>query len=411
MSSSVTIDELALDGERRIKWAARGMPVLRAISNRLAENGSLAGLRIGISLVLEPKTANLALALRGAGADVSVYCSARSSDNRVARALTAAGMQVFSEEDADEERDTELARNFLATKPDILLDDGASIIRLAHREFPGLVGNLLGAAEETTSGVRPLRAMHDEGALRLPVIAVNDAKTKYLFDNVYGTGQSCVMAMLDITNLQLSGRIVVVIGYGWVGTGVAKHAAALGARVVVTELDPIRALQAIHDGYQVQSLADVASRAEVVFASTGIAGVVTENHVAMMPSGVILCTAGGGAFELPMEYLDSLDTARVAREAVTEYTLPSGRTLQVISEGDCLNCSDAEGNPIEVMDMSLSLQALAAELIATEAKAWAPGVYPISPEIENTVARLRIQHEGATLEPMTDELSAAMRSW
>ncbi|TAM70648.1 MAG: adenosylhomocysteinase [Microbacteriaceae bacterium] len=399
------------DGARRIEWARRGMPVLAMIANRLAVSGAIVGLRVGVCLVLEPKTANLAIALKRAGADVSVFCSGRSTTQSVADALELEGLQVFAEADADEDRDLELARLFLATEPGIILDDGASIIRLAHREFPELVTSMLGAAEETTSGVRPLRAMHEAGALRLPVIAVNDAKTKYLFDNVYGTGQSCVMAMLDITNLQLAGRRVVVVGYGWVGRGVAKHAAALGARVIVTELDPIKALQALHDGYRVQSLHEAARAAEVLFAATGIAGVVTPDAVELMPDGAILCTAGGGPFELPMEYLHEGATARQVRESVTEYTTASGRRVLVLGEGECLNCSDAEGNPIEVMDMSLSLQAFAVEQIVTEARHWEPGVYAVSEQVENEVAMIRLQHEGATLEPMTEELSIAMRSW
>lgn len=406
-----TFEDRARAGAGRIAWAGRGMPVLAEISARLAESGALRGVRIGVGLVLEPKTANLALALRDAGAVVSVHCSGRSTDQETADALVAEGLAVFAEEGAGDERDLELAREYLRTSPDIILDDGASIIRLAHREFPDLVDSLLGAAEETTSGVRPLRAMHDDGALRIPVVAVNDAKTKYLFDNLYGTGQSCVMTLLDVTNLQLAGRTVVVVGYGWVGTGVARHAAALGARVVVTELDPIKALQAVHDGHRVMSLADAAPIAEVVFAATGIAGVVTAAHVEAMRDGVILCTAGGGAFELPMTDLDALGTAQAVRSGVTQYTRHDGTAILVVSDGDCLNCTDGEGNPIEVMDLSLSLQALAAELIATTARDWAPGVHPLPAELERTVAEIRLRHEGASLEPMTEDLAAAMRSW
>jgi adenosylhomocysteinase len=401
----------AADGLAAIEWARRGMPVLAAIAERLAAERVFAGLRIGVGLVLEPKTACLALALQSAGAQLSVYCPGRNTAGAVVAALRQAGMQVFAEPGADAERDDELARQFLGTGPDILLDDGATLIRLAHSEFPDLVTTMRGAAEETTSGVRPLRAMHADGQLRLPVIAVNDARTKYLFDNVYGTGQSCVMALLDITNLQLAGRVVVVVGYGWVGQGVARHAAALGARVVVSEIDPIRALQALYDGFRVQSLADAAGDAEVVFAATGIAGAVTSQHVAAMPDGVILCTAGGGAFELPMEHLESLGTAVPVRPEVTEYRLPSGRSALVISAGDCLNCAGAEGNPIEVMDLSLSLQALAAEVVATSGPSMSPDVYPVAPELEAEVARVYLRHRGATLEELTEELASAMRSW
>lgn len=407
----VTTNGAGTAGSHRIAWAERGMPVLHSIAKRLGRERTFSGLRIGVGLVLEPKTANLALALPAAGAEVSVYCSGRSNTEEIARELEANGMQVFAESGASEQRDLELARAFLETKPDVLLDDGASLIRLAHREFPGMVESMLGAAEETTSGVRPLRAMHGQGALKIPVIAVNDARTKYLFDNVYGTGQSCVMAFLDITNLQLAGRIVVVVGYGWVGQGVARHVNALGGRVVVSEIEPIRALQAFHDGHAVQSLTDASPTAEIVFAATGIAGAVTPSHLERMRDGAILCTAGGGAFELPMPYLESLGTRAEVRDAVAEYRLPTGNTVLVIGDGECVNCSHAEGNPIEVMDLSLSLQALAAEAVVTEVKNWPPGIYPVSPELEAAVAAARLEHEGATLEQVTEELVAAANSW
>lgn len=402
---------LAQEGAERIAWAGRSMPVLNTIAGRLAATGRLSGKRIGIALVLEPKTANLALALRRAGAWISVYCAGNSTEARVVHALRAQGIEVFAEAGAAAERDLELARQFLATKPDILIDDGASLIRLAHREFPELVAQMLGAAEETTSGIRPLRAMHDEGALRIPVIAVNDSRMKYLFDNVYGTGQSCVMAFLDMTNLQLAGREVLVIGYGWVGQGVAAHASALGARVTVAELDPVKALQAIHDGFAVTSVALAAPRMEVVFASTGIAGVVTQAHLHKLPDGAFLCTAGGGDFELPMDYLRSLGTAQDVRQGVTEYTLPEGTRLRVMVDGHCINCSGGEGNPIEVMDLSLSLQAIAVEELAGDARRKPPGLYPISEAAERDVALIRLGHEGGVIEPMTEQLAMAMRSW
>ena len=399
------------DAARRIAWAARGMPVLSSIQEGLTARGALNGLRIGIGLVLEPKTANLALALQNAGAQVSVHCRGRLTTEGVARALEAAGLQVYAERAATQERDAELARGFFQTRPDILLDDGAELIRLAHREHPDLVEDMLGAAEETTSGVQALRVMHEQGVLKIPVIAVSDSRIEHLFDNVYGTGQSCVMALLDITNLQLAGRLVMVVGYGWVGQGVARHAAALGARVIVSEIDAVKALQALHDGHRVQSLSDAAPDVEIVFAATGVAGAVTRAHVERMQDGVILCTAGGGAFELPMGYLNALGTATEVRPSVTEYATPAGKTVLVIGQGDCLNCSDAEGNPIEVMDLSLSLQAFAAEGIATEGRNRPPGIYPVSPQIETAVAQARLRHEGATLETLTEELFAAMHSW
>jgi adenosylhomocysteinase len=387
------------------------MPVLKTIAARLAETGRIRGKRIGVSLVLEPKTANLALALQQAGARVSVHCAGNSTEARVVHALRAQDIQVFAEAGATAARDLELAREFLKTNPDILIDDGAALIRLAHREFPGLVAAMRGAAEETTSGVRPLRAMHEEGALRIPVIAVNDSRMKYLFDNVYGTGQSCVMAFLDITNLQLAGREVLIIGYGWVGKGVAAHAAALGARVTVAELDPIKALQATHDGFAVKSVELAAPATEVVFAATGIAGVVTETHLHKLPDGAFLCTAGGGDYELPMDYLRALGTSKDVRHGVTEHTLPAGTRIRVLADGHCINCSGGEGNPIEVMDLSLSLQAIAVEELAGDGERRPPGLYPISDAAERDVALIRLRHEGGVIEPMTEQLATAIRSW
>ncbi|GAA1567513.1 adenosylhomocysteinase [Leucobacter aridicollis] len=398
-------------GAERIIWAARSMPVLRAIAERVKRAGTLAGLRVGVSLVLEPKTANLALALRDAGAEVVVYCNASSTDQQVVEALREQGFSVFADSQATEAEELQLARDFLETGLDILIDDGASVTRLAHREYPELVAKMIGAAEETTSGVRPLRVMHEEGELKLPVIAVNDSAAKYLFDNIYGTGQSCVMAFVDITNLQLAGRRVVVVGYGWVGMGVAKYAAALGARVIVSEIDPIRALRALHDGYEVTAFREAAATAEVVFSCTGLADAVTAEHVELLPEGAFLCTAGGGDFEMPMDYLHGLGDARHVRHAVTAYTSRAGRTVNLISEGDCLNCADAEGNPIEVMDLSLSLQALAVERLAAGAKDWEPGVYDLPEDIEQEVARIRLEAAGGSLESLTDRQREAARAW
>lgn len=401
----------AEDGRKRIEWAARTMPVLREIRTRLAGERRLSDLRIAVSLLLEPKTANLALALQAAGADVGVHAGAHSTDDDVAQALRVQGVQVFAESGASAKRVGELSRACLQWGPDIILDDSATLIRLAHREYPDLVATMLGAAEETTSGVRPLRAMHEDGHLRIPVIAVNDARTKFMFDNLYGTGQSCVMAFLDVTNLQLAGRTVVVVGYGWVGQGVARHAAALGAHVVVAEIDAVLALRAHYDGHRVMSLTDAAPIAEVVFAATGLAGAVTAEHLNHLPDGAILCTAGGGAFELPMTYLNSLNTAAPTRESVIEYVLPHGNRVRVIGDGNSLNCSEGEGNPIEVMDLSLSLQALAAEQLARDARTWTPGIRLLDPEIETAVAEIRLRHEGCSLEPVTPALAAARRVW
>lgn len=410
MTTPVT-EALASEGARRIAWAGRGMLALWEIADRQASEGSLRGLRVGIANVLEPKTANLALALTRAGADVSVHAGAAETMPSVANALSEMGVSVFADMTGDEASDLAAARAFLEWRPQILIDDGALLIRLAHAEFPELLPTMMGAAEVTTSGVRPLRQMATEGALGVPVIAINDAPTKHLFDNVYGTGQSCVMALLDVTNLQLAGRIVVVLGYGYVGKGVARNAAALGARVVVCELDPVKALQAHYDGCRVSTLADIARRAEVVFASTGVPGALTPDHIALLKDGAILCTPGGGAYELPMDHLRKHGTRTDVRPHVADYQLPDGKHVLVIAEGDWINLMAAEGNPIEVMDLSMSVQSLAAEAIAIGFKGHAPGVYRLPSEMEETIARIRIAHENASIEELTPELEAAMRSW
>ncbi len=402
---------LASSGQQKIEWVRRSMPILASIEARLTSSTTIKGRRVGICLVLEPKTANLVLALRNAGSDVSVWAPADCVQTDVVHALRAEGIQVFADEQATDAQDMELARAFLETRPHILVDDGARIIRLAHREFPELVKNMMGAAEETTSGVRPLRAMFNAGELRIPVINVNDSRLKYLFDNVYGTGQSCVMAMLDVTNLQLAGRHVLVIGYGWVGSGVARHASALGAKVIVAELDPVKCLQALHDGHKVCSIMEAASSTEVVFASTGIEGALSAAHLEAMNDQVVLCTAGGGNYELPMAFLRGLGRSKAVRNHVVEYTLPSGKRVLLIADGHCVNCSAGEGNPIEVMDLSLSLQACAIEELALNGSNMAAGIHPISDTIENAIATTRLAASGASSEPMTPQLTQAMTQW
>lgn len=403
--------EQAKAGMSKIEWVRRSMPILASIAQRLKSSGAINAKRIGVALVLEPKTANLVLSLRDSGAVVSVWAPADCTQMEIVHALRSEGIQVFADAQATADEDLSLARNFLATTPDILVDDGASVIRLAHKECPELIESMIGAAEETTSGVRPLRIMQDENELKIPVIAVNDSALKYLFDNVYGTGQSCVMALLDVTNLQIAGRQVLVIGYGWVGKGVAFHARAMGAQVSVAEIDPVKALQAFHDGHKVHSILDAAATVEVVFAATGIAGALTPEHLQAMPNKVILCTAGGGEFEMPMDYLRGLAPPEEIRSEVEEYTLPNGKKVLLIAQGHCINCTAGEGNPIEVMDLSLSLQASAIERLADTSNPLPVGVHEISTDIENSIALERLKNSGASVEPITPALAAALQSW
>ncbi|WP_433246296.1 adenosylhomocysteinase [Streptosporangium sp. CA-135522] len=368
-------------GLERIAWARRSMPVLNAIAGEL----DLTGRKVGLVLVLEPKTANLALTLRDAGADVIVTCPASGTSDDVAAALVSEGVAVLARSDASPAQDRDFALRMLGQRPDVLADDGSRVVRLAHAV--GLLDGLIGAAEETTSGLRPLRVMAERGELRIPVLAVNDARSKYLFDNVHGTGQSCVMAAVDLTGLRLAGAVCVVAGYGHVGQGVARYAGALGARVVVTEVEPFAALRAHHEGFEVRPLLDACPGADLVFSATGVAHTITREHLRAMRAGAVVAVAGG----VP----DEVETDDV----------PPGIT--VLAEGECVNCAAAEGNPIEIMDLSLSVQALAVEHLVTHGPAMAPAVHLMPAELDERVARLKLRALGIGL----DEPSAGQREF
>ncbi|MBO3747995.1 adenosylhomocysteinase [Streptosporangiaceae bacterium NEAU-GS5] len=366
-------------GLEKIGWAARAMPVLNALTAGMR----LDGLTVGLVLVLEPKTANLALALRSAGARVIVHCPGESTSGDVAEALAREGVTVYADPAATARQDRELALRLLGEGLDVLVDDGSDVIRLAHAE--DLVKGLIGAAEETTSGLRPLRVMAAAGQLRIPVLAVNDARSKYLFDNVHGTGQSCVLAALDLTDLKIAGAVCAVAGYGNVGQGVARYARALGARVVVSEVDPFAALRAHHDGYEVRTLLDACHEADLVFSATGVAGTVTAEHLARLKPGAVVAVAGGVEGEVAA----------------------TGRAdIAVLAGGECVNCAAAEGNPIEIMDLSLSVQALAIDHLVRHGSRLSPGVHPMPSDLDERVARAKLAALGAGLDAATAEQRA-----
>ncbi|MDP9848577.1 adenosylhomocysteinase [Streptosporangium lutulentum] len=375
MLADIRDPSLRARGLERISWARRFMPVLNAIGGEL----DLTGRRVGLVLMLEPKTANLALALRDAGADVIVTCPASEVADDVAAALVHEGVSVLARSDASPADDRDLALRMLRERPDVLVDDGSRVVRLAHAE--NLLDGLAGAAEETTSGLRPLRVMAERGELRIPVLAVNDARSKYLFDNVHGTGQSCVMAALDLTGLRLAGEVCVVAGYGYVGQGVARYARALGARVVVTEVEPFAALRAHHEGYEVLPLLDACPEAALVFSATGVAHTITGEHLRAMRPGAVVAVAGG------------------VPEEVESGDVPPGVT--VLAGGECVNCAAAEGNPIEIMDLSLAVQALAVEHLVGHGHALAPAVHLMPAELDERVARLKLRALGIGLDTPT----------
>ncbi|WP_246081336.1 adenosylhomocysteinase [Homoserinimonas aerilata] len=397
-------------GVARIDWARRFMRTTIRLADDLAATGLLRGRRIGVSLVLEPKTAVLALALAQAGGEVAVFANAGETDGEVAAALETLGITVFAAADAGADGDARHAAEILDWAPQLLIDDGAHLVRLAHTEHPAALDTLLGAAEETTSGVRPLREMAAEGALRLPVIAVNDARTKTLFDNVHGTGQSCVLAIADLLDAAdvrggaVRGGRWVVVGYGPVGVGVARHAAAMGASVTVVERDPVRALGALYDGYEVDTLAQAIVSADVVVSATGHAHTITVDALTEAADGCVFAVAGGVENEIDVD----LALARGFRRTpvlpyVERLHRPDGGELVLLAGGDGVNYTAGEGNPIEIMDLSFATQILALRMLldsvdSSGRSVLATGVYELRAEGERAVAQAALSARGVATE-------------
>lgn len=390
---------LSTAGRDKIDWARRFMPVTTALAAELRTSALVSGRRIGLSLVLEPKTANLALSLAAAGADVSVVCDGTSTRDDVAAALRQAGIPVFGHAGADRQTDRLLALEFLDRGLDILVDDGSHLIRLAHTERPKLLDTLIGASEETTSGLWPLHAMARAGLLRVPVIAANDARCKTLFDNGYGTGQSTVLTITDLLGTTLAGKTVAVAGYGYVGRGVARAVSALGATVTVTELDPVKALEALHAGFAVAPLIEAAAAADLLISATGVAHTVDVEHLLALPDGAAVAVAGGVDQEIAIDAAVAAGARRHAVAARVEaFELPNGHSILILDDGGCINCTAGEGNPVEIMDLSFGVQLLAVELLATSGAGLPAGVHPLPDAADARVARAKLDSLGVRID-------------
>ena len=400
-------------GRNMIDFAADFMPALAAATNVVRAAGRLNGRRVGVALTLEPKTACLVEAIASLGADVAVLGSSNSTRPAVAAALRETGVKVFAERGSSPERSAELRDGFIDHYPEYLIDDGAFNVRRIHDQRRDALPSLLGVAEETTSGVRPLRNMAAAGMLEVPCVAVNDARTKLLFDNVYGTGQSVVMAILDATNLQMQGKVVVVVGYGKVGRGIASMARGLGARVTVTEIDPVEALAAHHDGLGVAPLMDALVDADVVITASGIGYSLIADHVAAMKDGAIVAVGGAGPPEFDPTMLGTLTEPLIwgdtVRDNIQELRVPGGNTVFVIANGHCANTSAGEGNPIEVMDLSLALQMRAIDYLASNELA--VGVHLVPKGVDDQVASSQLAAAGLAIDtPSATQIEAA-RTW
>jgi len=411
--SLVKDPSLAPEGHRKIDWVAQHAPVLNKIAGEQLADGSLRGRKVAMTIHLEAKTAYLALLLSEAGAEVTVSGSnPLSTQDDVCAALAERGVRVFATHDPSDEDFEGYLHRTLETGPDLIVDDGAELVGRLIEHHPDLVGNVLGASEETTTGVLKLRAMTAEEVLPFPVLAANDARMKHLFDNRYGTGHSSIAALLSNTNLFISGKAVVVMGFGWVGRGLAKYADGMGARVIVCEPDPIKLLEAYSEGYEVMNSLQAAEVGDVFLTGTGNLKVLGTEHFARMKDGALLANAGHYDHEFDLAALrETAAGSREVRRNITEYELSDGRRLHVLARGRLVNIAAADGHPVEIMDLTFAVQALAAHHLAIHAADMAPGIQPIPEAIDDLVARAKLAALGVEPETLTEEQISYQQSW
>jgi adenosylhomocysteinase len=411
MNHDIADPGLAEAGALRVEWAGRRMPVLAAIRERFERERPLEGRRIGACLHVTAETANLMMTLRAGGAEV-MLCGSNplSTQDDVAAALVAEGIPVQAVRGEDADRYYAHIRAVLDTNPHITMDDGADLVTTLLKERPGQ--EVIGSTEETTTGVIRLRSMAEEGVLRFPVVAVNDSATKHLFDNYHGTGQSALDGIIRATNLLFAGKTVVVVGYGDCGAGVARRAEGLGARIVVIEVNPVRALAAAMDGYNVMTADDAAPRGDVFITVTGNLHVLRGEHFDLMKDGAILANAGHFDVELDLRELERRSVSkRRLRSELDEWTMPDGRRVLVIAEGRLVNLGAAEGHPADVMDMSFANQALAAEWLLQNDGDLDDRVYRLPDHVDDQVATIKLGTMGAGLEVLTPEQEKYLHSW
>jgi len=414
VASDIADSRLADLGERRILWAAREMPVIGQIRERFGRDRPLEGFRIAACLHVTSETANLMLAFVAAGAEVALCASnPLSTQDDVAAALVdRAGIPVFAIKGEDDETYYRHLNAALDTKPHFTIDDGMDLVALLHKDRRELLPGVVGGSEETTTGIIRLRAMAEQGVLSYPIVAVNDAKTKHFFDNRYGTGQSTLDGIIRATNILLAGKTLVVAGYGWCGRGLAMRARGMGAHVVVTEVDPVRALEAVMDGYQVMPMAEAAKVGDLFVTVTGDIHAVNREALAAMKDGAIVANSGHFNNEIDIDALVEMSESHApARDYVEEYRLADGRSLFLLAEGRLVNLSAAEGHPASVMDMSFANHALAAEYLLTADPTPEPQVLNVSDQIDDEIARLKLAAMGVGIDTLSDEQRTYLSSW
>ncbi len=407
-------NELVEKGVRRIEWARTHMPVLAKIRDRMVKEQIFEGLKVGMALHTEAKTAVLALTIQEAGAEVRLSsCNPLSTDDSVAVALNEKyGLETYAKKGQNNKDYYASLNAVLDMKPDYVIDDGADLIFLLHTKRKELLSRIKGANEETTTGVLRLRAMAQQGALKFPVMSVNDAYMKYLFDNRYGTGQSTMDGFMAATNLVIAGKNFVIAGYGWCGRGIAMRAKGMGADVTICEVDPIRAIEAKLDGFAVMPMRDAVKNADILVSATGCKDVVTTQDMKAMKNGCIL--ANSGHFDNEISKTDLMKLAKSkkkVRDSVDEYVLKNGKRLYLLADGRLVNLAAGQGHPAEIMDMSFAIQALCLEYLDFSAQTLEPAVYDVPDHLDELVARLKLQTMGIKIDKLSKEQQQYVRSW
>lgn len=411
--SKVKDMSLAKEGIRKIEWVQRHMPVLEHIKKEYEETQPFKGITIGSCLHLEPKTINLGLTLQAGGAEVAMTgCNPLSTHDDAVAGAADLGLNIYGWRDQDDEEYYQTINMVLDHKPDVIIDDGADMIMVLHNERTDVLKHIKGACEETTTGVHRLEAMYKDGALKFPVVAVNDAYTKYLFDNRYGTGQSSFDAIMGTTNMLIAGKSVVVCGYGWCGRGIALRAQGLGANVIVTEIDPIRALEARMDGYRVMKIRDAVKEADLIITVTGNINIIHGDDFKYMKDGCMLCNSGHFNVEINRSDLEAQSTSvREVRESIEMFTMKDGRKIYLLADGRLVNLSAArgQGHPAEIMDMSFAVQALSAKYILNNDLE--VGVTKAPDDIDYEVANLKLKAMDIEIDTLSDRQKEYMCSW
>jgi adenosylhomocysteinase len=406
--------ELADQGKKRIEWANQSMPVLQIIRKEFIKNAPLKGIRISACLHVTTETANLAITLRDGGADVVVCASnpLSTQDDVAASLVRDYGIPVFAIKGEDSESYYQHILAALDHKPHITMDDGADLVTTVLTKRKDVADGILGGTEETTTGVIRLRAMAKEGVLRYPIVAVNDADTKHLFDNRYGTGQSTLDGVIRCTNMLLAGSKFVIAGYGWCGKGLASRAKGMGADVIVTEVDPTKALEAVMDGFRVMSMPEAAKIGDVFITVTGNKSVIGKDHFEVMKNGAIVANSGHFNVEIDIPALEKMSSSRrTTREFVEEFALRDGKKLYLLGEGRLINLAAAEGHPASVMDMSFANQALCVDYLVKNHKQLAKIVFPVPAELDKRVAKLKLESMGVKIDRLTPEQEEYLASW